>query len=184
VNGRGGFTLLELIFAMGLACVIMVAMADLSVPLARAQARSARGQANQLELAAGLAAVHRELAEATYVSSPSMPSDVLTGCANAAVPPGGGVPAPVDPSRPERWFAFCARDGSLYYHRGDGCPGRYECGRDAAFRFGGGAQTAEALFTRPSAAAPVVDVRLEVASGSETAAADDAAAYASAADPR
>ncbi len=96
-GARGGFTLLELVFAMTLGCAVPVALADLCVPLARAQARAARGQTVQLGLEEGLSAVHRELAQATLVPVPSWagaPSESLEGCGNAAVPPGGAAPTP------------------------------------------------------------------------------------------
>lgn len=175
---RRGYTLIELIVAMGLASLVIVGMNSLLLPLVRAQANAARTQSAQGGLAGALGAVEKSLRGATAVTNPSLPgfpSDRLEGCWNA-VASGTGFAA-LDPSRPVGWFAVCVSGGALYYHRGDGCPARYSCGRDALAEFGGGrSRSAEAAFLRVGRGSPVVEASLSLTSGDATARATTAVA--------
>jgi len=180
-RGAAGYTLVEVMISMAMAAVILVGLENLLLPLTKAQVLAARGQTTQLSLVSAQSAVERALRQATYVRVPSAPglaSDRLEGCENAIVQTGQD-PAPIDPTRPMRWFAFCTQDGLMYDHAGDGCPPAYVCGIAPLGAFGGGSLTsgATAQFTRPSAFSTVVDVSLAFASGDASASAQSAVSF-------
>lgn len=182
---RAGFALIEVIVAMALAFFVLAALFSLMTPLASVEAAAMRSQTAQLNLAGALSVVERELRQATYVRAPAAgaTASALEGCANAAVPPGGGAPAAIDPSRPMSWFAFCTDGTRLYYHAGSGaCPPAYRCGTGPAAVFAGGsASTVSASFARPSALTTVIQSSLSVASGGQTSSVQSEVAFAAAA---
>jgi type II secretory pathway pseudopilin PulG len=184
-RAAAGFTLIELILAVGLSSLVMLGLMYLVVPLARSQALATRGQTLQLNLAAALKTADREISEASWLQSPSrpgMPAGALEGCSNASAPSGSSMPAPLDPSRPMRWFAMCSSSGILYDHEGPGCPPRYSCGLSPNAAFGGGASPqASASFTRASPFTTVVEIDLSLGSQGTSLAAQSAAAFAGAA---
>lgn len=182
---RAGYTLVELMLSLALGSIVLIGLSNLMVPLTRAQILAARGQTTQLSLVSAQTAVERALRQATWLRAPSAPglaSEKLEGCENAA-PADGSKFAPIDASRPMRWFAFCSQDGVLYDHGGEGCPPLYACGADSLGAFGGGAtaSTATARFTRESAFTTDVDIDLAFASGDASSKVRSAAAFSAAA---
>ena len=180
-----GYTLIELVLSLALGSIVLIGLSNLMVPLTRAQILASRGQTAQLALVSAQSATERALRQATWLRSPSIPglaADRLEGCENAQVEPGAN-PTPVDSSRPMRWFAFCAQDGVVYDHAGEGCPPRYLCGLKPLGSFGGGSLTAGATiqFTRASAYSTVVEVDLAFTSGEASSRAKSAVAFAAAA---
>jgi prepilin-type N-terminal cleavage/methylation domain-containing protein len=185
VSARRGFTLIEMVIALALSTLVVVALAALTVPLARAQVSAARGQTAQVNMSYASGLVERELRQASWIRVPTAanaPSAVLEGCTNAYVPPGASLPQRVDPARPMRWFAFCSDARSIHYHTGADCPAVYACGDSPAFSFAaGGDSTAGATFTRPSALSGVIEATLSLRSRDSSAAATSAVALAAAA---
>lgn len=184
-SARAGFTLVELVLSLALGAVVLVGLSKLMVPLTRAQILAARGQTTQLSLVSAQKAVERAVRQATWLGAPSapgLPSERLEGCENAA-PVDAARFAPIDPSRPMRWFGFCYQDGVLYDHGGDGCPPQYLCGVAPLGAFGGGTvySTATARFTRESAYTTDVDIELTFVSGDASSQVRSAAAFSAAA---
>lgn len=160
-------TLVELVIAMGLASIVVLALSNLAAPLARAQVLSHRAQTAQMAAAAVLAWTDRSIRQAAFVRSPPAaggPSSRLEGCVNGVPGEDGAAPARIDPALPVRWFALCPREGRVFIHEGGGCPPAYppvyRCGEEAAASF-----AASAAFTRASAASTVIDIEIEARSG-------------------
>lgn len=184
VRPRTGFTLVEVMLSMALASIVMLGLSYVMVPLARAELL-ARGQTSQLNLSAALRTADREISQASWLLTPSLPGipdDRLEGCQNA-MPPSGAVPsAPIDPGQPVRWFALCPLKGRLYYHTGGGCPPVYACGSEPASEFGGGPKSqVQASFTRASPYTTVVEISLNMTSSGTSENLRSAAAFAGAA---
>lgn len=186
-RGRDGFTLIELVLAVTLASIVMLGMSSLLLPLVRSEVAAARGQTIQLNLAAALKTADREISQASWLRTPSAagaPADRLEGCQNASAPSSVAAAAPLDPTRPMRWFALCPADGRLYYHTGAGCLLAYPylCGSAPASVFGGGTSPqAQASFLRSSPYTTVVDISLSMTSGGTSGSLSSAAAFAGAA---
>lgn len=166
-SAKRGMTLVELVIAMGLASIVVLSLANLAAPLARAQVLSHRAQTAQMAAATVLSWSDRTIREASYVRSPPAaggPSSRLEGCVNGVPGEDGAVPARIDPALQVRWFALCPREGRVYIHQGYGCPAAfppyYRCGEEAAASF-----AASASFTRASAASTVIDLEIEARSG-------------------
>lgn len=184
-RARAGYTLIELMLSLALGAIVLAGLSSLMVPLTRTQILAARGQTTQLSLVSAQTAVERSLRQATWLRAPSAPglaSETLEGCENAA-PAEGLKFAPIDETRPMRWFAYCSQDGILYDHGGDGCPPAYLCGTEPLGSFGGGtiASTATARFTRESPFTTDVDVELAFASGDAASSVRTGAQFAAAA---
>jgi len=184
-SGSRGFSLMELMVAMGLSSIVMITLLSLTLPMVRAQAGDARSMTAQMNLAGLMSVMDREMRGATYLTAPQgvgFSSRVLAGCSNAAVAPGGTVPVPVDPSAPMRWFAFCGDGQSLYYHAGTGCPASYVCGAAETAAFNGGRDSSvSASYVRPSALSTVVENTTTITSLDQTATLTSAVAYSAAA---
>lgn len=181
---RTGFTLVEVMLAMALASIVMLGLSYVMLPLARAELL-ARGQTSQLNLAAALKTADREIRQASWLLTPSLPgipNDRLEGCQNATPPLGAAPSAPIDPGQPMSWFALCPLKGRLYYHTGGGCPPSYDCGLGPASEFGGGpASQVQASFTRASPFTTVVEISLNMTSDGTLGNLQSAAAFAGAA---
>jgi hypothetical protein len=178
--------LLELTLAVSLSGLVLIGLFSLMVPLVRSQVASAQGQTVQLNLSGARSVVARELRQATFLSAPAPAGTTtakLEGCSNAAVPPGGAAPAPIDATAPMHWFAFCSDSSRLYYHAGSGsCPPVYVCGVSPTAVFGGGADSAvSAGFIRLSALTTAVTASLSVTSGGQTSSVSDTISYSAAA---
>lgn len=180
-----GFTLIELIMAIGLSSLVLVALFSLSVPMARTEISSIQSQTAQLNVAGAMSVFEREVRQATYLKTPAAGASggVVEGCSNAAVLPGAASPTPLDASQPMHWFAFCADASLVYYHAGSGaCPPSYLCGTNPTGVFGGGRSSAvSAVFSRPSALTTVVQATFAVTSGAETSTLQNAVSYSAAA---
>ena len=183
-SGPRGFSILELIVALGLSSMVLIAIMSLTLPMVRAQVGDARSMTAQMNLAGLMSVMDREMREATYLTSPQgvgFPSRVLSGCSNAALPPGGFAPVAVDPSAPMRWFAFCGDGQSLYYHSGQGCPASYACGAGETAAFNGGRDSSvSASYIRPSALSTVVENTTTITSMDQTSTLTSAVSYAAA----
>lgn len=167
---RRGFTLIELVLAVGLSTLVLMAMASLMAPLARGHVRSIRQQTAQSAAAAAFLWVDRRLREASWIGSPSrsaVPTSALEGCANA-LRAGTGLFSPLDASRPMTWFAMCEHQGGLALHGGDGCPPRYRCGEGAEDLRAGPKGAMTARFSRASEGAADVVAELSATSDGET----------------
>jgi prepilin-type N-terminal cleavage/methylation domain-containing protein len=174
---RAGFTLIELVIAMFLASIVMLALSSILTPLVRSQAYSARSQTIQLNLAAVDQLVEQELRQASLVTQPAIvgiPSGALEGCDNAA----GSPPAPLDPSAPMKWFAFCTSGGIVYYHSGSSCPASYACGVSPTSAFTWGPAPSSSLaFTRPTAGTTLITADMHASSGKSSAEVTSAVAF-------
>jgi Tfp pilus assembly major pilin PilA len=183
-RGRAGFTLVEFILAAGLGATILMTLSYLLFALVRAQAVAAKSESVQMNLAAAVKTADHEISQASWLRSPAragVSSAVLEGCSNAS-PPSTGVPAaPLDPSKPMRWFAFCPSDGVLFYHAGAGCPPSYACGDDPTSWFAAGKESqTDAVFTR-APLTTVVEVDVTMTNGESSGTLKTAAAFAGAA---
>lgn len=188
-GARGGFSLLELVVALGVGMLALAAAASLFAPVARTQAAAQASLTAQLGADAALAAVERVLRQATLLGRPSLagvPSSSLEGCVNAAVWPGSSVPAAIDPAAPVSGFAFCAADHALWLHQGPECPLSYVCGAGSGVVVAGargGPADAAASFVLESARGSTVAAELTVRSGPSAARAFTAVALSRAANP-
>jgi type II secretory pathway pseudopilin PulG len=182
---QAGFTLVELSLAAGLATLVILTLSYVMVPLVRAQVLAVKSQSVQLNLSAALKTADREISQASWLRAPSQaggPSELLEGCANAAPPSDGVAAAPLDPSRPMRWFALCPANGILYYHAGEGCPPVYTCGVAPTSSFAGGsASRTVATFTRASPLTTVVEIVMTMTNGEASGSLRSAAAFSGAA---
>lgn len=178
---QAGFTLAELLMAIALAGLVGAGLTSILSPLLQSHALSSRALNVQLGLAAVDSLVERELRQASLVLRPALvglPSDTLEGCANASLQ--GGTAVPVDASVPMRWFAFCASQGLVYYHRGTGCSGPWTCGRSPAATFRWGQSPTTVLsFARASTRDSLVTTYIKAVSSGYTAEARSAVAFAS-----
>jgi Tfp pilus assembly protein PilW len=176
-----GFSLIELVIAMLMASLVLVALTSILTPLIVTQVYAARAQGVQLNLDSAQQLIERELRQATFVNTPAtagMPSGVLEGCDNAAASPTPPSPVPIDPASPMRWFAFCASGGIIYYHSGASCPAAYRCGASPVAAFSSGLNPQSTLtFARPSAASTLITATLTAASGNSSAVATTAVAF-------
>lgn len=175
-----GFTLVELIVAVFLASIVLLALTSILTPLVTTAVNSSRAQTVQLNLATVDKLLWRQLRTATLVTAPSLPgipSGVLEGCANAYAQPAGG-PAPIDPSAGMSSFAFCSANGIVYFHQQAGCPIVYTCGTAPAAEFVWGPEPWSALsFTRPSAASTLITADMKASSQQAAAEIVDAVAF-------
>ncbi len=181
-----GFSLVELLIATTLGCLVLVGLSNLAAPLARAHVLALRSQTAQMNAAAALSWAESRIRESTWIGSPPASggaSGKLDGCVNGAPGEGGGFPVPIDPARPVRWYALCSKDGRLYRHEGDGCPPSYSCGVVPDGTFGAGSQggSATASFERPSPYAAVVNLEIEAASGEVRSKLNSSVSFAAAA---
>ncbi|MBI4371769.1 MAG: hypothetical protein HY552_05680 [Elusimicrobia bacterium] len=182
----GGFSLAEMVVALGLSFLTLAAAAGLLASTLRTQVAARASVASQLGVDAALGAVERELRQATLVGRPlvaGVPSSALEGCLNAAVAPGAPAPVPIDASASMSGFAVCAADRVLWLHQGPGCPLAYSCGEGSGVALAGvpgGAAEAEASFTR-AVAGQAIAADLTVRCGAESARAFTTVALAQAA---
>jgi len=162
---KAGFTLAELVIALGLSLLVAVALVRLITMAVSNHMRGFRSSAAQVESALILKAMEHELAGATYLLAPAaagVHSAKLEGCTNAMSGESGGI-VPMDPAKPVGFFAFCPAGNKLHYHSVPGrCPAVYNCGAAPAMTFGGDDHAVTATFTRASERSPVVDVSLTV----------------------
>lgn len=174
---RSGFSIAELVIAMFLSSIVLIALARILTPLVQAQAHTSRVQTVQLNLAWLNRVIDGELRQASLVSMPAvpgLPSGVLEGCRNAS----GTPPAPVSPDEPMRWFAFCESGGIAHYHSGSGCPGLYTCGSAPTASFVWGIAPRSSLqFMRESARNTLVTIDMKASSGEYGAAVSNAVAF-------
>lgn len=158
---RAGFTMIELVVSVALFSVVMIGLVSLLLPLTRAQTFALREQTAHMSMAALQKLIETDLRQTTHLRLPSplQSGGELHGCSNAAVTPGGSFPMPIDARQPMRWHAVCVRGDDLYYHRGQGCPGSYNCGHASMMRFAGRGQKIQLEFSRgPS----LVEVSIEL----------------------
>lgn len=181
-----GFSLVELLIATALGCLVLVGVSNLAAPLARGHVLALRSQTAQMNAAAALSWAESRVRESTWIGSPPASggaSGKLEGCVNGVPGEGGLEPAPVDPARPVRWYALCSKNNRLYRHEGDSCPPSYVCGDvpDGVFGAGSIDGSAAATFERRSPFAAVVDLEIEASSGEANSKLSSSVAFAAAA---
>lgn len=126
-SARGGFTLAELLIALTLGSLLIMAMSAMFLPVTGAQVdlfRSARVQGEAL-LAAK--AIQLDLEQSSMVSVPAAgaPGDELAGCVNFDPAAGGAL----DSTRPVAGFRYCLIDGALRRGETGSCPpAAFVCG--------------------------------------------------------
>lgn len=164
--GSRGFMLLELVIALSLGSAVIAALLSILTLLVRNREYSFRSQSVQLNLAEVDRLVERELRQASLVAVPSVPnapSGTLEGCANAYAR--GASVAPVDADAPMRSFAFCSKDGIVYYYSQSGCPAVYSCGRAPTASFVWGPSPSSSLyFWRESSASTMITADMKASS--------------------
>lgn len=182
--GRRGVTLIELVMAAGLSAFAFTALLALTDTAARRHLHALRTSSAQMDAALAFKAIEREMSQATYLLSPAIAgieADALSACANAAPGPGGGAPAPIDPGKPMRFFAFCRSGGTLYRHSLEGCPALYSCGSGSDFAVGGAASPVAASFLRSSDGGRVMRISVTASSAEFKAVREGSFAFAVAA---
>lgn len=124
IRGRKGFSLIELLVAMGLSIFVMGTIIMLSTSTVRSQLDSARkGSATGATLY-GLVRMQAELEDASYLSRPpdSTPTgDILSGCTNWSAVLGTRL----DTSKNVTAFYYCVNNNRLL--RYSNAPGSNTC---------------------------------------------------------
>jgi prepilin-type N-terminal cleavage/methylation domain-containing protein len=167
-----GFTLIELIVAVLMSSIVLLAISSILTPLVMSEVYSAKAQTVQLTLAMINQTIERELRQATAVTTPtatgtSSVSNVLEGCGNAVL--AGTSYAQIDTTVPMTWFAVCANAGIVYYYSGSGaCPGSYTCGASPTptAQFTWPDPWSSLVFSRPSAQTTLITAVMQGSSGS------------------
>lgn len=165
--GRRGVTLIELVIAVSLSSLALLALLSLTDTAARHHAHAMKKTSAQMNATLAFKAIEREMSEATYLLAPvatGTPSDTMTACANAQPAPGGGALVPIDAARLMRFFAFCRVGGTFYHHSLTGCPAAFTCGVNPASAVGDAARPVAATFLRPFRG-EVIKVSLMASSG-------------------
>jgi len=165
---KAGFTLIELIIAMCLSLLVILALIKLTTMAVHNHTRGVKSAASQLDAILIFKTIEHDLAGATHLITPAetgSPGGRLETCSNAmrgatAV----DAPAAIDAGKPVRFSAFCQSGNNLYYHVLDGCPAVYACGTDPHMTFGTAENGVSALFKRASPRSPVVEVTIAVSS--------------------
>ena len=167
-TSKAGFTLVELIIAMSLSMLVILALTKLTTMAVHNHTRGVRSAASQLEAALLFKTIEHDLAGATYLVTPAAADTSgsrLEVCSNAMRgATAAEAPVPIDAGKPVRFSAFCQSGNNLYYHTLAGCPAVYSCGTDPAMTFGTEENVAAALFKRASLRSPVVEVTIAVSS--------------------
>jgi len=167
-TSKGGFTLVELIIAMSLSLLVILALTKLTTMAVHNHTRGVRSAASQLEAALLFKAIEHDLASATHLVTPAEADTFgsrLEVCSNAMRgATAADAPVPIDAGKPVHFSAFCQSGNNLYYHALAGCPAVYSCGTNPTMTFGTEENAAAALFKRASPRSPVVEVTIAVSS--------------------
>lgn len=115
-----GFTLMELVVAIALSSMVMIALTTLFLPIVRTQMRSLNDLHSQGDAMTAHRGLLQSLRDASEIYHPAQGSaDWISGCSNYDSTLG----APIDGSAPNRSFYYCVAGGRLYYHSQTGAVG-------------------------------------------------------------
>lgn len=165
-----GFTIIEMVIALSLGTMVLVAVNSLYMPLMRTQFDAYRRGGAQAEALIAHKSLRLSISQATeiYLPAPSAGGDLLSGCSNFDSAKGAGVQGLLDPDGPSRSFYFCVEGGILYeYWAEASCPmfyppcGGATAGYRALARRISHAPGFPAYFVRPAAAPNVVELHYQ-----------------------
>jgi len=119
-RARAGFTIMELIIALSVASLAVMASIAAMGPVIQTQVALYRNQRAQAEALVALKAVQAELLQSTELYAPAAgaAADSVSGCANYSAALGG----PLDAAKPVRAYQICLSGSTLYRYASAACP--------------------------------------------------------------